>query len=77
MGHPSCQGGAATGKHVHLARKYNGEWLAADGPLPMVLGGWRVVAGERIYQGQLVKGEQVVTANPGGGRATVIERPKP
>jgi LasA protease len=77
LGHPSCQGGAATGKHVHLARKYNGEWLAADGPLPMVLGGWRVVAGERIYQGQLVKGEQVVTANPGGGRATVIERPKP
>ena len=40
LGHPSCEGGQATGTHVHIARKYNGEWLAADGPLPMVLSGW-------------------------------------
>jgi LasA protease len=77
LGHPSCEGGAATGKHVHLARKYNGEWLATNGPLPMELGGWRVIAGERIYEGELEKDGQVVKANPGGGRASLIERPKP
>jgi LasA protease len=77
LGHPSCEGGAATGKHVHLARKYNGEWLAADGPLPMELGGWRVITGKRIYEGELIKGGQVVEANPGGGRLTLITRPKP
>jgi LasA protease len=76
LGHPSCEGGAATGKHVHLALKYNGEWLATNGPLPMVLGGWHVIAGERIYEGELVNGNQVVKANPGGGRGTLIERPK-
>jgi murein DD-endopeptidase MepM/ murein hydrolase activator NlpD len=29
IGHPSCEGGSATGTHVHLARKYNGEWINA------------------------------------------------
>ncbi len=77
LGHPSCEGGDATGKHVHLARKYNGEWLAADGPLPMVLSGWRVVAGKRIYEGELVKDGQAVTANPSGNHTTLIERPNP
>jgi LasA protease len=77
LGHPSCEGGAATGKHVHLARKYNGEWLATDGPLPMELGGWRVITGKRIYEGEMIKDGQVVEANPGGGHLTLIERPKP
>ncbi|MBN2258377.1 MAG: M23 family metallopeptidase, partial [Anaerolineaceae bacterium] len=27
IGHPSCEGGNATGTHVHIARKYNGEWM--------------------------------------------------
>jgi len=34
LGHPSCEGGIATGTHLHIARKYNGEWILADGPLP-------------------------------------------
>jgi len=29
IGHPSCEGGEATGIHVHIARKFNGEWLSA------------------------------------------------
>jgi murein DD-endopeptidase MepM/ murein hydrolase activator NlpD len=74
LGHPSCEGGRATGKHVHLARKYNGEWLAADGPLPFVLGGWRAYAAERDYHGRLVNGEQVVTSDPGGGFSSSISR---
>ncbi len=32
IGYPSCQGGElVTGTHVHIARKYNGEWILADG----------------------------------------------
>lgn len=74
LGHPSCEGGASTGTHVHLARKYNGEWIAVDGPVPLILSGWRVIAGERSYQGQLIKDGQVVTANPGGPASSIIVR---
>jgi len=74
LGHPSCEGGRATGTHVHLARKYNGEWLSADWPVPFVMGGWQATAGAKIYSGELVKGEQVVSANPGGPRTSIITR---
>jgi hypothetical protein len=74
LGHPSCEGGAATGTHVHMARKYNGEWLTADGPLPFVLSGWQVYAGEKNYQGELRKGDQVVTASPVGPRSSTVIR---
>jgi len=74
LGHPSCEGGQATGTHVHMSRKYNGEWLAADGPVPFVLSGWRAVAGERIYQGKLVRSGQVVTADPAGRSGSTIIR---
>lgn len=74
LGHPSCEGGKATGKHVHISRKYNGEWLAADGPLPFVLSGWKAIADLRNYQGSLVKGDQIVSSNPGGIRTSIIER---
>ncbi len=36
IGHPSCEGGKSTGSHLHIVRKYNGEWVPADGP-PMPL----------------------------------------
>jgi hypothetical protein len=74
LGHPSCERGQSTGKHVHLARKYNGEWLSADGALPFILSGWRVVAGLQNYEGDLVNGDQVVSANPSGTRSSVITR---
>jgi murein DD-endopeptidase MepM/ murein hydrolase activator NlpD len=63
IGHPSCEGGTSTGTHLHFARKYNGEWVIADGPLPFVLSGWTVYAGEKAYQGKLVKGDKVITAD--------------
>jgi hypothetical protein len=62
LGHPSCEGGRATGTHVHVARKYNGEWLPAYGPLPFEFDGWRVEAGDELYQGTMVKGSKVVEA---------------
>lgn len=74
IGHPSCEGGSATGTHVHLARKYNGEWLAADGPLPFELGGWLAVAGERPYRGYLVRGGRLISASVNGESNSVIIR---
>jgi murein DD-endopeptidase MepM/ murein hydrolase activator NlpD len=74
LGHPSCEGGRATGTHIHLARKYNGEWVEADGPLPFALSGWRAVAGKLNYQGSLVRGSEVVNASPGGERGSTIVR---
>lgn len=63
IGHASCEGGVSTGTHLHFARKYNGEWVTADGPIPFIIEGWRIVAGEQAYQGKLVRGEQVITAD--------------
>lgn len=74
LGHPSCEGGRATGKHVHLARKFNGEWLPATGALPMILSGWTAQADERNYYGSLVKGDQVVSSNSSGTRTSIIIR---
>ena len=63
IGHPSCEGGTATGTHTHIARKYNGEWVAAGGPLPFVLSGWTVHAGAVEGVGTMTKGDKVVTAS--------------
>ena len=74
LGHPSCEGGQATGTHVHMARKYNGEWLAADGPLPMVLSGWVAHASEVPYEGSLEKDGRIVSARPDGSSGSTIVR---
>lgn len=74
LGHPSCEGGNATGTHVHLARKYNGEWIPAYGALPFTLSGWQVESGGRAYEGSMVKDGQAVFANPGGSRTSIIVR---
>jgi murein DD-endopeptidase MepM/ murein hydrolase activator NlpD len=74
IGHASCEGGQATGTHLHFARKYNGEWVAADGPIPLVLSGWTVVQGARPYEGTMVKGSETITADPVGQHKSVIIR---
>jgi murein DD-endopeptidase MepM/ murein hydrolase activator NlpD len=74
IGHPSCEGGPSTGTHVHIARKYNGEWIAADGPIPFVMDGWRAHAGEAPYKGTLTKGDLELTANTSGVRTTQLSR---
>lgn len=74
IGHPSCEGGTSTGIHVHIARKYNGEWIAADGPLPFVLSGWVAYAGKKDYLGELKKGDQVAVASPVGPRTSIVIR---
>ena len=72
IGHPSCEGGRANGTHVHVARKYNGEWIAADGPVPFVLSGWTAHAGDSPYKGTLTLGKTTLVAHPNGSRETQI-----
>ncbi len=76
IGHPSCEGGEATGTHVHIARKYNGEWIAADGPLPFVLSGWTIHAGAVKYKGTMTQDGKTITADTNGSNQTQIIRPK-
>lgn len=74
IGHPSCEGGSATGTHVHIARKYNGEWISADGPLAFNLSGWISFNGDAAYQGRLVKKDAVIFARRYGSAESQITR---
>ena len=74
VGHPSCEGGFSTGTHVHIARRYNGEWIAADGDLPFVMDGWVPVGYGVEYNGYLVKGDQTLEALNGRSPLNAIER---
>jgi|YNPMSStandDraft_1061717.scaffolds.fasta_scaffold21136_2 LasA protease len=62
IGRPSCEGGRTTGTHVHIARKYNGEWIPADGALAFNLEGWIARNGKLPYEGSLVRFSQTVHA---------------
>ena len=79
IGHPSCEGGYSTGTHFHLARRYNGEWIAADqkpenGGLPFNLEGW-VSNGSGIeYNGYLERDGATIEALEGFYPANTIHR---
>ena len=74
IGHPSCEGGISSGTHLHLARRYNGEWIPADQDLPINLDGW-ISGGEgAIYDGTLQKGSQVITASESRQDYNLIQR---
>lgn len=62
IGYPSCEGGHVTGTHVHIARKYNGEWILADGPLAFNLEGWVAHDGSQVYKGTLTRGALTIVA---------------
>ncbi len=64
LGHPSCQGGISNGTHLHLSRRYNGEWIpvscedCAPGVTvpPFVLGEWTVYGfPNQEYQGYMTR----------------------
>ncbi|MBM3152605.1 MAG: LysM peptidoglycan-binding domain-containing protein [Chloroflexi bacterium] len=74
IGHPSCEGGISNGTHLHLARKFNGQWIPADGPTPFILDGW-VSFGDGIeYDGTLRRGDDVVEAFDGASSVNQIQR---
>jgi LasA protease len=74
IGHPSCEGGDnVTGTHVHIARKYNGEWIDADSAIPFNLEGWIAKNGSEAYKGTLSRYGRVVTASERGGSESRIK----
>lgn len=74
IGKPSCEGGISTGTHLHFARKYNGEWILADSPLPFNLDGWIAHSGEKAYKGTLTRGAEIITASQVGEIWSVVVR---
>lgn len=64
LGHPSCEGGSSTGTHIHVARKYNGEWIPAGSwILPFNLEGWVAQDGAAPYLGRMTRYGTSVNAN--------------
>ena len=74
IGHPSCEGGYSTGTHVHVARRYNGEWIPADQNIPFVMDGWISVGTGVQYNGYLEKNGQVVEAYERRSPYSMIQR---
>lgn len=65
IGRPSCEGGYSTGTHLHIARSYNGRWIAADGSLPFNLDGWISSGTNSEYQGYMSKDGVQIKATQG------------
>ena len=69
LGYPACEGGFSTATHLHIARRYNGEWIPADcltcsdDRYDFIMSGWQTVgfAGQE-YQGLLQRGTETRTA---------------
>ena len=70
LGHPGCEGGLATAAHLHIARKFRGEWIPADGFAPFEMSGWVAHLGPMSYTGTLSKGERVIESCPCAKAAT-------
>lgn len=74
VGHPSCEGGVSNATHLHITRKYNGEWIAADGSLPFVLSGWVSSGTGSEYDGFLTRGGIAIEAIDGANPANLVAR---
>jgi len=64
LGHPSCEGGFSSGTHLHISRRYNGEWIPVQcedclpGVVvpPFVLGEWTMHGyANQEYQGYMTR----------------------
>ncbi|MBE9525013.1 MAG: LysM peptidoglycan-binding domain-containing M23 family metallopeptidase [Chloroflexi bacterium] len=74
VGHPSCEGGISTGTHLHLARRYNGEWISADQGLVFDLDGWVSSGAGVAYDGFLTFGSRVIEAESKTSPESIIQR---
>lgn len=74
IGHPSCEGGVSSGTHVHLARRYNGEWIPADQNIPFVLDSWVSHGEGGEYNGYLERNGQKIEAYSGRSDENGIQR---
>jgi murein DD-endopeptidase MepM/ murein hydrolase activator NlpD len=74
LGHASCEGGISSGTHVHLARKFNGEWIPVNGLTPFTLSGWLAAGTGEEYVGSLSRGGQVVQSFEGNSFINQVSR---
>ncbi len=74
IGHPSCEGGVYSGTHLHLARKFNGEWIAADASVPFNLDGWVSSGTGVVNEGFLTRGGVTLQAYDGSESINQIRR---
>lgn len=74
IGHPSCEGGFATGIHVHIARKFSGEWIAADGSEPFIMDRWVSVGDGIAYSGTLRRDQDTIESCECRNDTNQIER---
>jgi hypothetical protein len=74
LGYPSCEGGYSSGTHLHITRKYHGEWIGAGGAVPFVMDGWLAVAGQGAYAGWLVRERETVYVGTSDKEYTWIRR---
>jgi LasA protease len=74
VGHPSCEGGISSGTHVHITRKFNGEWISALGPVPFNLSGWISAGTGEEYVGTLKRNDVVVVNFEGNNTINQIQR---
>lgn len=74
IGRSSCEGGFSTATHLHLARRFNGEWIPAycdqcpeGGQRPQfILSGWNIVGlARQEYQGYMYKEGETRLAEQG------------
>ncbi|MDP2975108.1 MAG: M23 family metallopeptidase, partial [Anaerolineales bacterium] len=74
IGHASCEGGLSNGTHLHLARRFNGEWIPADGSVPFILDGWLSSGTGVEYDGYLTRNGVTVEAFDGNNPINQIQR---
>jgi LasA protease len=74
IGHPSCEGGISSGAHLHIARKFNGEWISATSPVPFNLGGWVAFGSGEEGIGSLKRNNQVLDSYNGSIPSNQIQR---
>lgn len=79
LGNASCHGGFSTATHLHIARRYNGEWIPADcincvnSPPPFVMSNWEAVGLQyQEYQGYMINEAENKQAVAEQGRNTQI-----
>jgi LysM repeat protein len=74
IGHPSCEGGFSNATHMHIARRYNGEWIPvacdvclSEHPVPpFLMSGWTVYGyPNQEYQGYMLNGSERRNAEQG------------
>lgn len=74
IGHPSCEGGLSSATHLHIARRYNGMWISADGDPPFEMDGWVSSGTGSMYDGFLKRGGRVLEAYNGISDDNQIQR---